>query len=86
MTFWLIVIALPFLLGAAVRTLFWKKEKGWIVTAVAAGLALAAVIVAVVVPSHGSEANGMRAYMAVCLLLGALLAAGVIRLIRRKQK
>ena len=82
---YLMIFILPFLAGILLRSLFRKKARGWIVTVIAAVFALVTSIVAFTVPSHGSEVNGILMYQAICLLVGVLLAAGIIRL-RHRQK
>ena len=83
---YLMIFILPFLLGILLRSLlFRKKARGWIITVIAAVLAIVALIIAIAVPSHGSEANGLRMVQAICLLVGVLTAAGIIRL-RHRQK
>ena len=83
---YLLIFILPFLLGALLRFLMRKRSRGWIVTVIAAALALTMLIVAVAVPNHGSEANGLMAYQAACLLVGSLLVGGVLLIVRRKRK
>lgn len=78
-----VVFILPIIIGIAVRVAVRKMRKPFIVTG---GLILLAVVmwaIVVIVPSHGSEANGIMATMATCLAGGALVA-GLITRIRHK--
>lgn len=81
----LVIFVIPFLLGALVRFLLRRRSKAWLVTAVAACLALAAGVVAMTVPNHGSELYGLRLLQAVCFLFGSLFMGAAIRFLRRKK-
>ena len=83
---YLLIFILPFLAGILLRSLLFRKTaRGWIVTVIAAVLALVTSIVAFAVPSHGSEANGLLMCQAICLLAGVLLAAGIDRFQHRRK-
>lgn len=74
------VYILPVIIGIAVRVAVRKMRKPFIVTV---GLILLAVVmwaIAVIVPSHGSEGNGIMAMMATCLALGAVITGVITRI------
>ncbi len=77
------ICVIPVLVGIILRLIFMKKQKGWIVSAVLSVLAVAASVVAIVIPSHGSEANGLLAYGAALAAVGSLVCGGIIRLVRK---
>ena len=77
------ICVIPVLVGIILRLIFMKKQKGWIVSAVLSVLAVATGVVAIVIPSHGSEANGLLAYGAVLAAAGSLVCGGIIRLVRK---
>ena len=60
-----------------------KMKKPYIVTVALILFAAIMWLLAIVVPSHGSEANGIRVLMATCLALGAL-CFGLITRIKQK--
>lgn len=77
------VYILPVIIGIAVRVVVRKMRKPFIVTV---GLILLAVVmwaIAVIVPSHGSEGNGIMAMMATCLAVGALVAGLITRIFHK---
>ena len=82
---YLVIVIIPFLLGALIRFLFRKRSKAWLVTAITAFLAVAAFIIERTVPNHGSELYALLVVQAVCLLIGALLIGAVTRMMRRKN-
>lgn len=76
---WTWIAVMPLLLGGAVRLLFRRWSKAWLVTAAAALLAAAAYIAALDPPVGGSELYGLRTVMAVFLTAGSLAAAVILR-------
>lgn len=73
----------PFILGLVLRLIFFKFRKGFIVEILCAVLAAVLWGVAFLVPSYGSEANALLALQGTCLTVGALIAEGIIRLVRQ---
>lgn len=80
------IFIFPFLAGVIARSVFFKKEKGWLVPVVTAAIAVVMGIIALAVPNYGSEANGLLTIQAICLTVGALATGGVIRIVRRKRQ
>ena len=73
------IFIMPFVIGALIRFGARKKRKAYILTV---GMVLFAVLmwaIALIVPNHGSEAYGLRAWMATCLAIGALIVGLVHR-------
>lgn len=75
------IFIVPFLLGFVLRLSIRKSSKPFILTVCFIGLAILMWGIAVIVPSHGSELNGLRAIQASCLALGAWIA-GLIACVR----
>ncbi|MBO4338497.1 MAG: hypothetical protein J5877_01080 [Clostridia bacterium] len=81
-----LIFIIPFVLGIVFRSLFYKKKKGWIVSAVAGGLVLITAIINIVVYTHGNEALALILIQSVCALIGSLLTGAAVRIINRKNK
>ena len=81
----LYIFVFPFLLGALVRLMFRKEEKGWIVSPVVAVVSGVLTVVAFAAPNYGIAANALLMYQAVCLLAGSLLTGAVLWIIRLKK-
>ena len=73
----------PFILGLVLRLIFFRFRKGFIVELVCAALSVVLWGVALLVPSYGSEGNALMALQGTCLTAGALIAEGIVRLVRR---
>lgn len=73
------VFILPVVIGIAVRVAVRKMRKSFIITGGLILLAVVMWVIAVSIPSHGSEANEIFAMMTTCLAIGALVAGLIIR-------
>ena len=79
MSFYIVFMIIPLLLGALVRLWLRKSKKGWLLTAFFALFTAAAIIVAYNPPVIGSELYGLRALQLGCVTLGAAAAGIFIR-------
>ena len=73
------VFFLPFLLGFILRFVIRKTHKPYILTVCLIAVEVLMWGIAFIIPSHGSEANYIRAIMASCLAIGALIAGLITR-------
>ena len=76
---YLFIFIVPFLLGFSLRLLIRKSRKPSILTVCFIVLAIIMWGIAVIVPSHGSELNGLRAMQTSCLAVGAFIAGLITR-------
>lgn len=74
LSFYLVVIVLPLLLGGILRSACRKVSKAWLITVISAILSAAAWMIARNPPVLGSELYWFRAIQAVCFTAGSLLA------------
>ena len=80
---YLFIFVIPLLFGFAIRFLGRGMVKAYSITAVFAGIAVIAWIVARVVPTHGSEQNALLAVQASCAAAASLLTGAVVSLMRK---
>ncbi len=73
------IFILPFLVGLVVRFVIRKTNKPFILTVCLIAYAVLMCLIAIIVPSHGSEENGLRALQASCFAIGALIAGLITR-------
>lgn len=76
------VFILPFFIGFVLRFVLRKTHKPFILTICLIAFAVLMWSIANIVPNHGSEANGLRAVMAICAATGALIAELICRVQR----
>lgn len=77
---YLYIFGLPIIVGLAARILLRRLNKAYFVTVAFAILALIALVVAIVVPSYGSEMYGIMTIQAIAALVSSLLTGLVLRL------
>lgn len=77
------VYFIPFLAGSLLRWLLCSWQRGWLVTALAAALALALQFQIHFLPAHSDEGTGILAMMALGLTLGTAVTGLICRLRRR---
>ncbi|MGN0448358.1 MAG: hypothetical protein ACI4GC_07430 [Acutalibacteraceae bacterium] len=83
---YLLIFGLPLVLGFLIRMLLQRLNKSYLVTVVFAVLAVVGWLVVIVVPSHGSELNGLLSIQASVAFGSSLLAGLILRLKARFNK
>lgn len=83
---YLTVFIIPAVIGLVCRLIFWKADKGWIVTTVFAGLALVMLIANFIVDSHGNEKLGLLTIPAATAAAVSLIRGIIIRALRKGEK
>ena len=76
---YLCVLILPALIGFLVRFLFRRAKKSFWITATLIVLAVLSWIIAIVIPSHGSELYGIIATMVASASISSLITGLAIR-------
>lgn len=83
---WICILALPLLVGAAVRFICRKFAKAYIITIIAAILSVLALIISKNPPVNGSELYGILTVMAVSFTVGSFVVGLIARVKGRAQK
>lgn len=83
---YLLIFGLPLVVGFLIRMLLQRLNKSYLVTVVFAALTVIAWLVVLIVPSHGSESNGLLAIQATVAFGSSLLTGLILRLKARFNK
>ena len=83
---YLLIFGLPLVVGFLIRMLLQRLNKSYLVTVVFAILAVVGWLVVLIVPSHGSESNGLLAIQATVAFGSSLLAGLILRLKAKTDK
>ncbi len=81
-----VCLLVPFMIGCFIRALLFKDPKGWIVTAVFAGISAVLILLGSKNPIPGSEMFSLLEYASVSALAGALISGIFVRINRRKSE
>lgn len=79
------IFIIPILVGFAVRFLFRKRNKAWIITAAGAVLSLIGLITAINPPVSGNEAYGLLTIATACATAASALTGLIYKAVMKKK-
>jgi len=83
---YIVIFVIPALIGAAVRLIFIKKQKGYLVTVVLSCVTVLIGLFAIISSGSGNEAAGLFTLSACLSTLCSLLCGAIAYIIRKTKK